>query len=88
VEFVTPGITSPGIEDPREAANLQALAAATHPHIKFTELMRRGYLLVDVTHERVQAEWYHVETLLTRDPSVQLAQTLQVRTGENRVALA
>jgi alkaline phosphatase D len=88
VEFVTPGITSPGIEDPSEAANLQALAAATHPHIKFTELMRRGYLLVDVTHERVQAEWYHVETLLTRDPSVQLAQMLQVRAGENRVALA
>jgi alkaline phosphatase D len=88
VEFVTPGITSPGIEDPNEAANLQALAAATHPHIKFIELLRRGYLLVDVTHERVQAEWYHVETLLTRDSSVQLAEALQVRTGENHVSPA
>jgi phosphodiesterase/alkaline phosphatase D-like protein len=32
VEFVTPGVTSPGIEDPAQAAGFAALLRATHPH--------------------------------------------------------
>lgn len=63
VEFVTPGVTSPAIEDPLIAAALAQQVLATHPHMKFVELYRRGYLLLDVTPERVQAEWYHVVTL-------------------------
>lgn len=87
VEFVAPAVTSPGIEDPTQAAGLQALVAQTHPHIKFAELNRQGYLLVDMTHERVQAEWYHLQTILERNPSTQLAQTLHVRSQENRLSL-
>lgn len=63
VEFVTPGVTSPAIEDPLTAAALAQQVLATHPHMKFVELNRRGYLLLDVSPERVQAEWYHLVTI-------------------------
>jgi alkaline phosphatase D len=88
VEFVTPAVTSPGIEDPAQAAQLAAVLAQTHPHIKFVELNRRGYVLLDVTAERVQAEWYHVETIAERRVEESLAKILQTRSGENHLIAA
>jgi hypothetical protein len=41
-----------------------------------------------VTPERVQAEWYHLETILERRPDVTLAAALQTRAGENRFSPA
>jgi alkaline phosphatase D len=81
-------VTSPGIEDPAQAAGFAALLRATHPHIKFVELNRRGYALLDITHERVQAEWYHVATIGERSAAEALAATLQVFDGTNHLVAA
>src|SRR5262249_35177922 len=88
VEFVTPGVTSPGIDDPAQAAGFALAIRATHPHVKFVELNKRGYALIDVTPERVQAEWYHLTTITTRSTSETLAATLQARSGENHLVPA
>lgn len=88
VEFVTPVVTSPGIEDPAQAAGFAALLRVTHPHIKFVELNRRGYALLDITPERVQAEWYHVGTIGERSSAESLAATLQVLHGTNHLVYA
>jgi alkaline phosphatase D len=88
VEVVTPAVTSPGIEDPAQAAAFAAVLRATHPHIKYVELSKRGYALLDITPERVQAEWYHLETILERRPDVILAAALQARAGENHFSPA
>jgi alkaline phosphatase D len=85
VELVTPAVTSAGIEDPLLAAQLTALVGMTHGHVKFVDLTRRGYLLLDITPERVQAEWYFLQTILEPDPGEELAAVFEVRAGENRL---
>lgn len=72
VEFVAPGVTSPFLfpDTPAGAAQAAAVAQqirAISPHIKFAELFRRGYLLLDVDRSRVQGEWYFPQTIQTRN---------------------
>jgi alkaline phosphatase D len=71
VEFVAPGVTSPFLfpDTPEGAAQAAAAAQqirAISPHMKFVELFRRGYLLLDVDRTRVQGEWYFPQTIRTR----------------------
>lgn len=66
VEFVTPAVSSPplfSIAGVRETAPLLRLAA---PHIKYLEGERRGYILLDVTRERVLADWHLVPSVTER----------------------
>jgi alkaline phosphatase D len=88
VEIVTPAVTSPAIEDPMLAAQLTGALATSHPHVKFVDLLRRGYTLLDVTPERIQAEWYHVATVLERRADEELAATLQVASGSSHLVPA
>jgi alkaline phosphatase D len=89
VEIVTPAVTSPSItEDPATAAQLGGAVLTTHPHVKYVEIIRRGYTLLDVTPERVQAEWYHMATIAERRPDEALAATLQVLSGQNHLVAA
>jgi len=41
---------------------------ATNPHLLHTNERQLGYLLMDITPERVQAEWYYVPTVFQRVP--------------------
>lgn len=79
VEFVAPPISSPGAG--ADAARIMA----THPHVKFTDQSRQGYMLLDVTRERVQAEWYFVSTVRERRAEARAGAAFVVRAGEARV---
>jgi alkaline phosphatase D len=85
VEFVCPAVTSPGIDDRAQATALQMQIGGTHPHVKYVELFRRGYLLMDVTPERVQGEWYHVRTIQERTRDEELGRVLFTAAGESRL---
>jgi alkaline phosphatase D len=66
VEIVTPAISSPplfSIEGVRERVPLLRIAA---PHVKYLDGDHRGYVLLDITRERVIADWYHVPTVSER----------------------
>lgn len=64
VEFVTPGITSPGLE----SNGLEGPLMGANDNIRWVELVLRGYLVLDVTPARVQADWYHYDAAaLERD---------------------
>jgi alkaline phosphatase D len=66
VEFVTPAVSSPPlftIEGVKEAAPLLRLALQ---HIKDLEGDSRGYTLLEITPDRIVAEWYHVATVAER----------------------
>ncbi|MDG1330933.1 MAG: alkaline phosphatase D family protein [Crocinitomicaceae bacterium] len=58
VEFVTPSITSPGLP-----INAGPLLQIENPHIKFVELTSHGFLMLDVNSQRIQSDWYFVNTL-------------------------
>lgn len=69
VELVTPAISSPPLfanAQLRERAALLQLAA---PHLKYLDGDSRGYIVVDVTPERLLAEWYFVPTVAERTDS-------------------
>jgi len=72
VEFIAPGVTSPFLFPDTPAGAAQAAAAAQQlraisPHVKWIELFRRGYLLLDIDYERVQGEWYYLRSVRERN---------------------
>lgn len=85
VEIVTPAVTSPGPVGPEQAPQLEAVLAQTHPHIKYAELLRQGYVVLDVNHDRISAEWYHVGDVRSPDVSAELAASVEARAGDNHL---
>jgi alkaline phosphatase D len=64
VEIVTPAITSPsGFGPPEKAAARTAQLFKERPHLRFLEGTQRGYVVLDVTPERAQADWFFVPTV-------------------------
>ena len=66
-EIITPSITSPGWPP---ADQLAAIRAA-RPHLKYVTGEHRGYVVLDLTPERLQADWWYVPTVLERSASEQ-----------------
>ena len=58
VEFVTPGITSPGL--PAVVVPLVERFRPEMPHMKYVDITERGYVVLDVTPARVQGAFFHV----------------------------
>lgn len=79
VEVVTPGVSSPG-----PGGSVDELRTAL-PHLKFTELTRQGYVLIDVDPERVRAEWYFAASVLERGGGEELGAAFETRSGENHL---
>jgi len=74
VEFISPAVTSPGpAPNAATAAALAAQLRAVSPHLKYIDLFKRGYGVLDLTRERAQGEIYHVETIDEQNDNEQLA---------------
>ncbi len=58
VEFVTPGITSPGL--PIDQGTIDFLKSINQ-HVKWVDTARRGYMTIDVTPERIHCDWWHLD---------------------------
>jgi alkaline phosphatase D len=66
VEIVTPSVTSPsGFGTPAEAAQRIEKYRKERPHLRYVDGELRGYAVLDVTRERMQADWYYVPTVAT-----------------------
>jgi alkaline phosphatase D len=83
VEFITPAVTSPGVLNPVEAARHAELHRDANPHVKYAELHKRGYLLLDIDRERVQGEFWHVATVNAVSRDEVLAASLVSVAGDN-----
>ncbi|MFN7015109.1 MAG: alkaline phosphatase D family protein, partial [Bacteroidia bacterium] len=59
VEFVTPSVTSPGLNLPGGASAVQL----ANSHVKFCNLNQKGFVLLDVNKNRTQADWFFVSTI-------------------------
>ncbi|MDB4928356.1 MAG: phoD [Myxococcaceae bacterium] len=60
VEFVTPAITSPGFP-PGVVTNAANALLPSNRHMKYWDLVRRGYVILDVTPTRLQGAFFHYE---------------------------
>jgi alkaline phosphatase D len=63
VEFVTPSITSSTGWDPKTASNRLSQLLASRPHLKWADGLSHGYIVLDVTKEAVQADFFSVPTV-------------------------
>ncbi len=81
VEFVAPGISSPGFP-PALAAVAEGLKM-DNPHMKYVEVVSRGYVLLDIDATRIQGAWYHVDTVEERSDVEMLGGVLESARGTN-----
>jgi alkaline phosphatase D len=66
VEIITPAVTSPsGFANEGGAERMETTRRA-RPHLRYLEGLHRGYVVLDVTRERAQADWYYVPSVITR----------------------
>ncbi len=84
VEFVSPSVTSDGFPDGTTPL-LQLLFRVLDPHIKYFEGQRHGYVLLDITRERTQSEWWYVDSILEPQTTERFGHALFTRSGENRL---
>ncbi|MZR62540.1 alkaline phosphatase [Alcanivorax sp. DP30] len=87
-EFVTPAVTSPGFPD--GAAELAGvLIPVVNPHIRYVEAKSRGFILVDVTRQRTQAEFYYAQSIESYDLRGQIdtskTKVVAVNSGDSRI---
>ncbi len=61
VEFVTTSVTSPGFPIGVGVSLIQSF----NPHIKYVDLTKKGYIVLDINQQRAQAEWYHMADITT-----------------------
>lgn len=83
VEFVGTSVTSPGIADSTGA--IANLLRSVNPHFKYINLVKRGYMLMDVTPQRVVGEWWHLDTVASISNIETFAVAYEVQHGTNRL---
>jgi alkaline phosphatase D len=83
VEFVTPGITSPGLDG---ATDLIEALRPVNQHVRFVDPGRRGYAVLDVDEVRVQAAFYLYDDItLPERPPEAFAAAWSVPSGSTRL---
>jgi alkaline phosphatase D len=90
-EFVTTSLTSQNVDDkmgwaPRtKSIPFEEGLVREVPHIKWAEFDSHGYVLVDVSPERVLGEWWFVETVLRPSEKESLGAAWKVERGTPRL---
>lgn len=54
---------------------------AANPELKWVDTSRRGYMIVEVTPQRVTAEWLFLRTIKARATEIAGAHQIQVEKG-------
>lgn len=63
VEFVTPAVTSPGAPTKGISDLAKGFLVPANPHLKWLDFYHRGYMVLDITPEHCQADWFHLDTV-------------------------
>ena len=88
VEILAPAISSPPLfADPKLRENAP-LFRALLPNLKFLDGESRGYVLLDITPQRMQADWYFVPTVLERSAAESRAAAFVCERGSSHLTPA
>ncbi len=83
LEFVTPSVTSPGLDLGNGVGS--SLILASNPHIKWVDLQRKGYMIVNINDTKIQSDWYFVNTIDVRDPAYAWGKSYYANQGTNQL---
>ena len=56
-----------------------------NPHLKYVDLIRHGYFILDLKNDKVQADWYFVNDILTPNTQEAFAKGFFSNDSENRL---
>ncbi|MEM6298370.1 MAG: alkaline phosphatase D family protein [Bacteroidota bacterium] len=59
-----------------------------NPHMKYVDLDDHGYFVMDIQNDKIQADWYHIEDILTPDSDEELKASWFSNDGENHLTEA
>jgi alkaline phosphatase D len=87
-EFTVPAVSAPTFARalaPKVRGARSVLEWAIHranPHIAWVDTARHGYVILDVTAERIESQWWHVDRVGKRAEGERLAATWSVSRGD------
>jgi alkaline phosphatase D len=86
VEFAGTSISSPsgvgaGPDGPKQLAGMMA----ARPHLHYVDGSYRGYVVLDMTRERVQADFYGVATVAERSTNERFQKAFMSESGKNHL---
>jgi alkaline phosphatase D len=84
VEFVTTSVTSPGLPIPIPVALIQSL----NNHIKYTDLTKKGFTILDINQTRTQTDWFFVNTVDASDGGYTNGESWYVNDNERHLRQA
>ena len=93
-EFVTSSLTSQNLDDKKrwgyrtDSVEVERDLRNALPDIRWAELDSHGYMLIDVTAERVRVEWWLVDSVLERTEGERMAMAMEVQGGTQAMVSA
>ena len=98
VEFVTPSVTAANLNEnlgiapedvPENVPTASELGlAAAYPQLKTVELDEHGYLVLDLTPGRAQADWFYINDVRQPVSDERYSRSFFTAAGENRLQAA
>ncbi|HEX4868382.1 MAG TPA: alkaline phosphatase D family protein [Acidimicrobiales bacterium] len=90
VEFVTPSVTSSNVDDATgiPSAPLELAAKVANPHVRWVDLDANGYLVLTLTSESAQSDWFHLATVKEPSTEERFAAAWATRRGQNHLSEA
>jgi alkaline phosphatase D len=89
VEFAGHSVTSRGIEaelgaDPKDVAGA---FVATNPEMVWADTSQRGYMMIDMTPQRVTGEWLFMRTISSRSTVLAGAHRIAAERGRRKLSV-
>ena len=85
VEIITPAVTSPPFfSRPGSRERARSFPSAS-PHMRYMDGDQHGYVTLDITRERLLADWYHVRTITERTADESKAASFVCERGSARL---
>ncbi len=81
VEFVTPSITSANAAFLGNFSSL-SIIKSQNPHVKYVDITKHGYVVIDITPQKVQGDWYFANTVSQPQPGESPGESWYVNSGE------
>jgi len=88
VEIVCPAVSSPVPFTRENAAERLAAITTARSHLKFMDGLSRGYVVLELTRARLQADWWHIDSVKTRHAEQHFAKGLVCEAGSRHLTNA
>ena len=90
VELTAPAVSAPTFAQalapklPGARRGLEWVLRMANAHVRYLDTARHGYVVLEVTPDELEAQWWHVATVRHRDPAEHCAARFTVTRGEPR----